>query len=628
MQGRLQCILWYDSSCGWSGLGYNGMKILLCNCDFAPASLALLNLKSYALADAGLKDKIEIRILGSTPHEDPEATIGAILTAAQEFKPDIVGMSLYIWSRFRMYEAAKRLRFVLPAEARIIWGGPDVSDLDYARVLLDDNPAVNVIARDEGERTFALLLHHYLGTGKPLDQISGITWRDAAGELHNTDKVAYLDNLDDIPSILDLPEVANVIDKIDVFALETFRGCYMGCAYCYWGGTTRRSFSMPRVFSDLGRVLAHKNIKRIWFFDSMFGFKKQTAKDLLRFIVENKAPDQSVTFFPNLDFLDEELCRLMKEAGVYIETGIQTTNDEAYESLNRKWDKKFLDSKIPLLRKYGLHSNNQQLILGLPGDGIDGFRGSVDYAFQTHPDSIVVFPFSVLPATGYWQRRAEFKMEYEGEFRIVYNSTTFPQDAMIRGGLIAVGVKWFEHAPGLAIKVVELLGIRPADLFEKMGEDFMSDVWHLKDTPQTRPEVRKALLCQAFKPEDTRHLNVALLRKTLNRHFAHLGHQQELDALFEHQQYLNSDVTLDARVLPAEAVEAARAEWTNAAHAVGPLQATVDIFGAAPGTMPDSDPITFLAWEVVAPKDFFGKDLPRWKVLVLAPDDVRCRQPA
>ena len=605
------------------------MKILLCHCDFAPASLALLNLKSYALADAGLKDRVEIRLVSGSPHEDPEATIGAILTAAQDFKPDLVGMSMYIWSRFRMYEATRRLRFVLPAEATILWGGPDVSDADYAKDLLMEHPTVDLIVRDEGERTFAALLHHYLGDALPLAQITGITWRErTSGEVHETDKVAFLDNLDDIPSILDLPEVANVIENINVFALETFRGCYMGCAYCYWGGTTRRAFTMERVFSDLGRVLAHKNIKKIWFFDSMFGYKKQVAKDLLRFILAHKAADQSVTFFPNLDFLDEELCRLMKEAGVYIETGIQTTNDEAYEYINRKWDKKFLDIKIPLLQKYGLHSNNQQLILGLPGDHINGFRSSVDYAFHTHPDSIVVFPFSVLPATGYWKRREEFKMLYEGEFRIVYNSTTFPESDMIRGGLIAVGVKWFEHAPGLAIKVVALLGIRPCDLFERMGEDFMKDVWNLRDTPETRPQVRKALLCQAFKPEDTRLLNAALLRNTLDKHFAHLGMQAALDELFRYEHYLNCDSVLDARVLSDEVVQAARDEWAAADHALGPFQAATNIFGTSAEELSAPCPITFLAWEVSGPKDFFGKDLPRWKVLVLRPDDARVPQQA
>ena len=95
-------------------------------------------------------------------------------------------------------------------------------------------------------------------------------------------------------------------------------------------------------------------MKNIWFYDSMFGYKKQLAKDILEFIIAKNRPDVSITFYPNLDFLDEELCRLMKAANIYIECGIQTTNEVAYTNLNRKWDRAFLDKKIPMLKKYGL----------------------------------------------------------------------------------------------------------------------------------------------------------------------------------------------------------------------------------------------------------------------------------
>ncbi len=597
------------------------MKVLLCHCDFAPVSLALLNLKSYALAQPELQGAVDIRFVGGSPHENPETTIGAILTVAQEFKPDVVGFSMYIWSRYRMYEAARRVRIACP-DTFIIWGGPDVSDEDYSRDLLGRHTAPDLIVRDEGERTFSLVLKNRVHGTPALADIPGISYREAAG-VKTTGKVAYLDNLDDIPSVLDLPEVQDVIERTTVFAIETFRGCYMGCAYCYWGGTTRRAFSMERTLKDLGRILAHRNIKKIWFFDSMFGYKKSTAKDLLRFILAHKDASQNVTFFPNLDYLDEELCRLMKEAGVYIETGIQTTNDDAYEYINRKWDRKFLDSKIPLLQKYGLHSNNQQLILGLPGDNINGFRNSIDYTVMTRPESISVFPFSVLPATGYWKRRDEFAIKHEGEFRIVYESKTFTEEDMIRGGLITVGVKWFEHAPGLALRVIDMLGIRPCDLFERIGEVFIEDIWGLSVTGGDRSQLRRRLLTQAFGPEDNRHLTPALLRTTLSRHFARLGHADVLDELVKHHEMLNCEEILDASTLDQERLDALAIERSNSEDARPVTATSYNIFHVDPKAIPDSGPVRFAAWSVKAPKDFFGKDLARWKVLVFSPEDAR-----
>jgi|GEM_PF-5984474 radical SAM superfamily enzyme YgiQ (UPF0313 family) len=600
------------------------MKVLLCHCDFAPASLALLNLKSYAMAQPELRGALDIRFVGSSPHEDPETTIGAILHAAQEFRPDVIGFSLYIWSRHRMYEASMRVRIACP-DAFIIWGGPDVSDPEYAEELLGRFSAPDLIVRDEGERTFAAVLSSRLHKDRALDDITGITWRTGEAVKSNA-KVTFLENLDDIPSALDLPEVQALLKETSVFAMETFRGCYMGCAYCYWGGTTRRSYSMERTLKDLKRILEHRNIKKLWFFDSMFGFKKSTAKELLRFILEHKDPSQCVTFFPNLDFLDDELCRLMKEAGVYIEAGIQTTNDEAYEYINRKWDRRFLDSKIPLLQKHGLHANNQQLILGLPGDDIEGFRKSVDYAVMTRPESIMVFPFSVLPATGYWKRRKEFGIKYEGEFRIVYESNTFSEADMVRGGLISVGVKWFECAPGLALRVVDMLGLRPSELFERMGEVFAELAWGLSSNGGDLYKLRRRLLTQAFAAEDRRHLTPDLLLTTMRRHFAHLGHDNVLAELVAHHAMLNCDEVLIASNLDAPSLQALDTERSQAVEHV-PIKAIgYNIFHEDAKAIPDTGPVHFAAWSIAAPRDFFGKDITRWKVLVFDPADERIPQ--
>lgn len=599
------------------------MKILCAHCDFAPASLALLNLKGYALADQGLRD-LEFRTVQGFPPEDPEDWIERVMDAASDFQPDLIALSLYVWSRYRMYEATRRLRAAFP-RVPVIWGGPDVSDEAYARELMTLHPGATIIVRDEGERTFRNLLHHFQGTGRPLGEITGITYRQD-GEIRETGKVEYLENLDEIPSILDLPEIQAIIDKVDVFALETFRGCYMGCAYCYWGGTTRRTFSSDRVYSDLGRILSHRNIKKIWFFDSMFGFKKKNAKDLLRFIVANKAPDQCVTFFPNLDFLDEELCQLMKEAGVYIEAGIQTINEEAYEYLNRKWDRKFLDSKIPLLEKYGLRANAQQLILGLPGDNLAGFRKSVDYAFSTRPESIQIFPFSVLPATGYWRRKEEFKIKHEGEYRIVYDSTTFPEDEMVAAGIIMAGTKWFEHYPGFATQLVRLLGVAPSDLFLEIGRTFMAEAWHLEDTPETRPRVRKALLCQAFSAEEVKILrDPGLLRRTFLRAYGDRGLEGPFEELFRLEAFLNSRDVLDARIMPDDVVEEAVAAWREHPGALSVMAAKFNVFDAESWTPEGGfdDPIEFAAYPVEGPKDFFGKDLPRYRIIVLGSPGVR-----
>lgn len=591
-------------------------RVLLSHADFASTSVALCSIKSFAKTDPIIAEAWSIGILKSSVTEHPEAWVTRLVQTAREARPEVVGLSIYVWSRFRMYEATRRLRRELP-DALIIWGGPDVSDEDYARELLAENPDVDVIVRDEGEQTFQRLLLMRLGRSPGLSEIRGLTWRDrTTGEIHQTGEVDYLANLDAIPSANEWEDID--LDSLESIGLETFRGCYMGCNYCYWGGTTRRAFSDERVFSDLGRILERPNVRNIWFYDSMFGYKKQLAKDILRFIIAKKRPDVSITFYPNLDFLDEDLCRLMKAANVYIECGIQTTNQVAYENMNRKWDRPFLDKKIPILKKYGLKSNSDQLILGLPGDDIEGFRGSVAYAFATRPDTIFISPFSVLPGTGFWPRRQEFGLRYDGELRIVYANSTFSEADMIAGGFIMIGAKWYGKFPGLAEHIVALLGIPPADFFEKLGITFAADVWNLRPDPADFPTLRKKLLLQALPEHDEQYLVLELLRRTLARFYP--GRLDSIiDDMLTHAELLNCDELVDLRgesdARAAEVIEA----WREHPRATPVLEASSDVL--IPGSLgadAPASPIAFVAHPLPAPHDFFGKDRPRYRVVILS----------
>ena len=590
------------------------MRILLSHSDFAPASLALVNLKGFATTDADIRQRCEWKTVTSHVSESPEAYVDRLIESAREFRPDVVGLSVYIWSRFRMYEATRRLRAELP-NAWIVWGGPDVSDAAYAKELLAEHP-VDVIVRDEGEQTFLRLLRHRLGIGSSLAEIRGISWRDGADTVE-TGTVDFLANLDLIPSLLDSDELD--FTSVDAIAIETFRGCYMGCNYCYWGGTTRRAFSDKRVFSDLERILALPNVKSLWFFDSMFGYKKSTAKEILRFIVARKRPDMNITFFPNLDFLDDELCALFKEANVYIETGVQTTNDEAYENLNRNWDRAFLDRKLPMLDKWGLRSNSQQLILGIPGDGIEGFRGSVDYVFAKQPESIYIFPFSVLPATGFWRRREEFGLEHDGEFRIVWKSKSFTEEDTLIGGMIMVGAKWYEKFPGLAQTMVKFLGVRPSDFFERIGRTFSQEVWGLDFVPSNYATLRRRLLLQAFPKEDERYLIPEVLRRTLVTRYPEFRHLDAVEELIRAEHLLNCDEVVDGRRLDERELAREVSTWRLSPLAEPAVSVRFPVFEPHlwnPTSGLDRE-LTLLPVRVERPRDFFKKDRPRYRVLVL-----------
>ncbi len=596
------------------------MRVLLIHADFAPASLALLNLRLHAEADPAVREGSEIRILTFRAGDAADAVIARTLSEIAAWPPDVVGLSVYIWSRLRMYRLSAAIRRRLPG-ARILWGGPDVSDSDYAAELLAEHPSADVIVRDEGERTFRSLLRTFLAGGRDLAGIRGIAWRAPDGRIVTNEAVEFMHDLDEIPSVV----ASGLVDlsTYESFMMETFRGCYMGCSYCYWGGKSRRAYSMERILSDLRIVLAMPRLRFLWFFDSMFGYKKQAAKDILRFIIENRRHRFSINLFPNLDFLDDELCRLMKEAGVYIETGVQTINEEAYEFLNRKWDRAYLDRRTPMLTAHGLGHNAPQLILGLPGDSLEGFRRSVDYAITENPESIHIFPMSILPGTGYWRMRDRLQVTFEGEYRLVTSSMRFPLEDMMTGALIRIGAQFFVRWPGLTRAMLRLLETRPSLLFEHIGRVFVEDQWGIPASGITAPDVRERLLSQKLDEPDLARLDGRVLDRVFRDFYPdHRPFEPVVRELLRSARWLSVSEVVDAADLGAAELDELMVRWRKESRTGRLLRALADIFDVESAVTTwrrtgSFEPITFMAFPEAGPADFFGKTRERFRIIRL-----------
>jgi radical SAM superfamily enzyme YgiQ (UPF0313 family) len=102
--------------------------------------------------------------------------------------------------------------------------------------------------------------------------------------------------------------------------LETYRGCYMQCAYCQWGNgdNSRSAFPVERLHLELSWLLA-QDVRTVFIVDAMFGYKKRAAIELLEFIAaERLRLDASTVFnvYHNQDFFDPALFDLYREANV------------------------------------------------------------------------------------------------------------------------------------------------------------------------------------------------------------------------------------------------------------------------------------------------------------------------
>ena len=201
-------------------------------------SLAHGYLKAYAEKDQFIRDNASIQIIDFDVEKND---IRQVLFYLAKEAPAIIGFSCYCWSINKILDLSRYLKQDNP-ETKIILGGPEVGPA--AEKYMQENPSIDVIIRGEGEITFTEVLSSFLGASKPLDQVSGITYRAMDG-IVTTEPRPLLTNLDEIPS----PYLSGILKpRNEVTYIETYRGCPYRCGFCYEG----KNFSDLRFFQRNG----------------------------------------------------------------------------------------------------------------------------------------------------------------------------------------------------------------------------------------------------------------------------------------------------------------------------------------------------------------------------------------
>ncbi len=347
--------------------------------------LSLHYLKAYANKE--LANSAAITIKNYNIEEAPNHIVYDLLKDS----PDVIGFSCYIWNIQKILGIADLLKKLNPA-VKIVLGGPQVTAT--ADKILAENAWVDVIVRGEGEQTFAELLKHYLHNDLGLEEIKGISYR-ADGKIRSNQARPLIGNLDDIPS----PFTEGIDDKSHEILIETQRGCPFECGFCSYHKNFKsvRCFSLDRVKADL-RHLIGSGVKRLYLADPTFNLNPKRAKEILKYIGSiNK--DTVINTELRAELLDLETVDLLEKAGVaFLEIGLQSTNPETLEIIGRKTNLNKFENGIKLLEKSKIQYVIQ-LIIGLPGDDLNSFKTSMDFALNLAPDKLQVFELELLPGS-------------------------------------------------------------------------------------------------------------------------------------------------------------------------------------------------------------------------------------
>ncbi|OES43781.1 B12-binding domain-containing radical SAM protein [Domibacillus iocasae] len=446
------------------------MNITVCtlNAKYIHTNLAIRYLKSYC------EDAYDIRIAEYTI-KDPAMNIVSDLYSQ---KPDVIGFSCYIWNIEETIRVAGMIKKVLP-DCTIVFGGPEVTyDVPYWLDRLHD---IDFIVIGEGEKTFRMLLDQLSG-GRDFSNVPGIAYKqDETHHIHpQTNKI----DLRELPSPFRFEEDRDSLSKRITY-IETSRGCPFRCQFCLSSIETGvRYFDREKVKDDI-RFLMNNGAKTIKFVDRTFNISRSYAMEMFQFLIDEHVPGTVFQFEITGDIMRPEVIQFLNEhapAGLFrFEIGVQSTNDDVNELVQRKQNWEKLVRTVTLVKEGGKIDQHLDLIAGLPEENYNSFRRTFNDVFALRPEELQLGFLKLLRGTGLRLSAPHYGYEYmdQAPYEMLSNRVLPFEDVIrIKQTEDVLEKYWNDHRTDETIEyITRHLALTPFDFFQDFGAFWEEAGW-------------------------------------------------------------------------------------------------------------------------------------------------------
>lgn len=305
-----------------------------------------------------------------------EGTVSALdaLEILLAYKPKIIGIGVYIWNAGLSLALVELLRALRP-DIHVVIGGPEVShEIDLQSICA----LASVVIVGEADTAFAQVCTALLN-GETVEHVVRAPLPDLASL-----KLPYAHYTDD--------DLAH-----RVVYVEASRGCPFLCAFCLSAlDKSVRRFDEDAIINALAGLHA-RGLRSYKFVDRTFNLSIASCKRILGFFLDRLADGDSDDLFVHFelipDRLPDELRALIAAfpAGVLqFEVGIQTFDAEVAARIDRRHDPAQIEANLTWLREAtGVHLHTD-LIVGLPGESLQGFGAGFDRLYALGPQEIQV----------------------------------------------------------------------------------------------------------------------------------------------------------------------------------------------------------------------------------------------
>ncbi len=333
------------------------------------------------------RDGFDVQVLDAAAEN---LSLDGVVERIRAFSPSLIGAGGQTPVTRRSMTIFARTKEEISQDIVTVAGGPHFSFADSEAFA--ECPQLDVIVRGEGEETMRRLCKR-VAAGEPVDDLRGISWRNAQGEIvRNPDRPPIAD-IDSIPfpawHLFPVDKYHWVGNKL--LGISSSRGCPYCCPYCItWKmhrGVRRRD--PARIVEEM--VWAKENFGHDTFFfqdDASFLVREQ----LEGFLDELERCGQTLYWYYEtredvfLSFRD--LWNRMKRNGLFkIVFGLESPDPDRREQFGKQgYDRHTVESMMLTLEKELDIMVSVYLLFGLPEDTEESLDAVLAYARHLYPD--------------------------------------------------------------------------------------------------------------------------------------------------------------------------------------------------------------------------------------------------
>jgi anaerobic magnesium-protoporphyrin IX monomethyl ester cyclase len=327
----------------------------------------------------------------------------------QEFRPELVGLSLVTPSVPEGNSIAADAKEICGPETLVVAGGPHATALPEG--LLEECPHIDVVVLSEGEITL-----RDLAECGPGPAVRGIAYRGDGGVVH-TPARPLVEDVDTLgPPAYDLFDMDYYTSpgrflirwlKLAAINLRISRGCTNRCRFCAGtliSGLGVRNHSLPYVIEQMQYARRKFGVEAVHFEDDTLGADRSRLMELCEQIRRAGLHRQlRWDGCLRVDQVDLELLEQMKSAGcIQIEYGFESGSTDSLRRLGKSATAELNRRAVLLTRQAGLRIY-ADIMVGLPGETAHDLAETVKFMRWARCEVISAGVLCPLPGTPIYQ---------------------------------------------------------------------------------------------------------------------------------------------------------------------------------------------------------------------------------